>query len=294
MYTETLPLISIVIPAKNEGNNVRSTLISLLQNKTRYPIEIIVVDDGSTDHCCQFLITEKTTFPVKLITTQGLGAAPARNLGAEHAKGDYLIFCDAHLTFEPYWIDRLMELILNRSADAIAPAIGSINEPHKVGYGQTLDQRLGVVWNPHPHRPVPIAILPGGCFVIPKSIFQDIGGFDRGFQVWGYEDIEISIKLWLFGYRCYVHPYVKILHLFRNLHPYSVTHNHVYYNMLRMAYSHFNEERIASCKQLIIHTNADEVEREVLAYGAAAQRIRYFARRRYDDDWWIQQFQIPF
>lgn len=293
MHTEKLPLISIVIPVKNEGNNVRSTLTSLLQCQTRFPLEIIVVDDGSTDNCCHFLASEQSTFPVKLITTQGIGAAPARNLGAEHAKGEYLIFCDAHLTFEPYWIDRLMELILNGTTDAIAPAIGSITEPHKVGYGQTLDQRWGVVWNPHPQRPVPIAILPGGCFVIPKSIFLDIGGFDRGFQVWGFEDIEISIKLWLFGYRCYVHPNVKILHLFRNLHPYTVTHTHVYYNMLRMAYSHFKEERIASCKKLIIHIDANELEREVLEFGAAAQRARYFARRKYDDDWLIQKFRIP-
>lgn len=293
MHTEKLPLISIVIPVKNEGNNVRSTLTSLLQCQTRFPLEIIVVDDGSTDNCCHFLASEQSTFPVKLITTQGIGAAPARNLGAEHAKGEYLIFCDAHLTFEPYWIDRLMELILNGTTDAIAPAIGSITEPHKVGYGQTLDERWGVVWNPHPQRPVPIAILPGGCFVIPKSIFLDIGGFDRGFQVWGFEDIEISIKLWLFGYRCYVHPNVKILHLFRNLHPYTVTHTHVYYNMLRMAYSHFKEERIASCKKLIIHIDANELEREVLEFGAAAQRARYFARRKYDDDWLIQKFRIP-
>lgn len=294
MYTEKLPLISIIIPVKNEGINVRSTLTSLLQNTTRYPIEIIVVDDGSTDNCCHFLTTEQNVFPVRLITTHGLGAAPARNLGAEYARGEYLIFCDAHLSFEPYWIDRLTELILNRTTDAIAPAIGSITEPHKVGYGQTLDHRLGVVWNSHPQRPVPIAILPGGCFVIPKSIFIDIGGFDRGFQVWGYEDIEISIKLWLFGYRCYVHPDVKILHLFRNLHPYTVTHTHVYYNMLRMAHSHFKEERIDSCKKLIIHTDPNEIEREVLEYGAAAQRSRYFARRKYDDDWLIQKFRIPF
>lgn len=293
MSTETSSLVSIIIPAKNEGNNVRSTLTSLLQHKTRSPFEIIVVDDGSTDKCCDFLADQRESFPVRLIRTEGIGAAPARNLGAEQAQGKYLIFCDAHLTFEPYWIDRLLELIDSGTADAVAPAIGSITEPHKVGYGQTLDQRWGVVWNPHPQRPTPVAILPGGCFVIPKSVFVDIGGFDRGFQIWGYEDIEISVKLWLFGYRCYVQPNVKILHLFRNAHPYTVTHRHVYYNMLRMAYSHFKEERIATCKKLMIHADPRQVEQEVLQYGAAAQRARYFARRKHDDDWLVQKFRIP-
>jgi len=294
LSTERLPLISIIIPAKNEGDNVRSTLTSLYESKTRYPLEIVVVDDGSSDNCCLFLKTEPQAMPVRLISTPGIGAAPARNLGAEQANGEYLIFCDAHLTFEHYWIDRLLELILTRTADAVAPAVGSITEPHKVGYGQKVDERLEVLWNSQPYRPSPVAILPGGCFVIPKSVFMDIGGFDRGFQVWGYEDIEISIKLWLFGYRCFVHPNVKILHLFRQIHPYTVTHKHVYYNMLRMAYSHFNESRIAASKKLIIHANADEVEQDVLKFGVAAQRFRYFTRRKHDDDWWFREFRIPF
>lgn len=294
MSTESLPLVSIIIPVKNEGNNVRTTLTSLLQNKTKYPYEIIVVDDASTDNCCQFLKNQGDLFKTRLITTPGIGAAPARNLGAEHAKGKYLIFCDAHLTFEPYWIDRLLELIASGTADAVSPAIGSIQEPHKVGYGQTLDQKLAIAWHPHPGRPTPVAILPGGCLVIPQAVFQDIGGFDRGFRVWGYEDIELSIKLWLFGYRCYVHPNVKILHLFRNSHPYTVTNDHVYYNMLRMAYSHFKDSRIATCKKLILHANANLLEQEVITFGATAQRTRYFARRKHDDDWFIQRFGIPF
>lgn len=293
MSMENLPLVSIIIPVKNEGNNVRTTLTSLLQNKTKYPYEIIVVDDNSTDKCCQFLTNQGDFYKTKLISTEGIGAAPARNLGAEHALGDYLIFCDAHLTFEPYWIDRLIELIDTGVADAVAPGIGSIQEPNKVGYGQTLNQSLSIDWNPHPQHPTSVAILPGGCFVIPRSIFQDIGGFDRGFRVWGYEDIEISIKLWLFGYRCFVHPYVKILHLFRMTHPYTVTHVHVYYNMLRMAYSHFKESRIAATKKLILHANADAIERDVLTFGAAEQRMHYFAKRKYDDDWFVQKFGIP-
>ncbi|MGQ7279447.1 glycosyltransferase [Brevibacillus thermoruber] len=294
MSDEHLPLVSVIFPAKNEGNNVRTTLESLRAAKSRYPYEIIVVDDGSTDNCCAFLQTEEENGRVKLITTPGIGAAAARNLGAEHAKGTYLIFCDAHLTFPHYWIDGLVDLIKSGRTDAVSPAIASMHEPHKIGYGQTLDQRLGVVWTRHVNRPEPSAILPGGCLAVPQKVFLDIGGFDRGFRVWGFEDIEISIKLWLFGYRCLVQPSVKILHLFRKAHPYKVEFDHVYYNMLRMAYSHFSEPRIAACKKLIIHADPDRIEREVLQGGAAAQRLRYFARRKYDDDWFMRQFAIPF
>ncbi|MFD2369947.1 glycosyltransferase family 2 protein [Brevibacillus sp. GCM10020057] len=293
MSVQQTPLVSIIIPVKNEGDNVRSTIMSLFNCRTRYAYEVIVVDDASTDNCCLFLQQLKSP-QITLITTNGIGAAAARNLGAEHAKGKYFIFCDAHLQFENFWIDQLMEVVLTRQADGVAPGIASMTEPHVIGYGQSLDQKLGVIWNPRPPKLAPVAILPGGCFLVSREVFQKVGGFDRGFRVWGYEDIEFSIKMWLFGYTCMVHPSVKILHLFRKAHPYTVVHEHVYYNMLRMAYSHFSEPRIEACKKLIVYAKASEIEDDVLTHGAAAQRMRYFAHRKYDDNWFFQRFRIPF
>lgn len=294
MSVEQPPLISIIIPVKNEGDNVRSTITSLVNTRTNMSYEVIVVDDASTDNGCHFLRQQETGKNIKLITTEGIGAAAARNLGVEQSRGKYLIFCDAHLTFENFWIDRMLELVLTKKADGVAPGIASMTEPHKIGYGQKLDQKLGVVWYPNPHRPSPVAILPGGCFLVTREAFLKVGGFDRGFRVWGFEDIEFSIKMWLFGFTCLVHPSVKILHLFRQTHPYTVVHEHIYYNMLRMAYSHFNEQRIEATKKLIVYANANEIEDDVLTSGAAAQRIRYLAQRKRDDNWFFQHFQIPF
>lgn len=294
MSVQQTPLVSIIIPVKNEGDNVRSTITSLFNNRTNYAYEVIVIDDASTDNCCYFLSQQPKSPQITLITTEGIGAAAARNLGAEQAKGTYFIFCDAHLKFESFWIDRMMELVLAKQADGVAPGIASMTEPHKIGYGQNLDQRLGITWNPNPHKPSPVAILPGGCFLVSKEVFQKVGGFDRGFRVWGFEDIEFSIKMWLFGYTCLVQPSVKILHLFRQSHPYTVVHEHVYYNMLRMAYSHFSEHRIEASKKLILYAKASEIEDDVLTHGAAAQRMRYLAQRKFDDNWFFQRFRIPF
>ncbi|KZE54633.1 glycosyl transferase family 2 [Brevibacillus parabrevis] len=294
MSVEQPPLVSIIIPVKNEGDNVRTTITSLVNARTNMTYEVIVVDDASTDNGCHFLRNQENPSNIKLITTEGIGAAAARNLGVDHAQGRFLIFCDAHLAFENFWIDRMLELILTKKADGVAPGIASMTEPHKIGYGQKLDQKLGVVWYPKPQRPAPIAILPGGCFIVTREAFMKVGGFDRGFRVWGFEDIEFSIKMWLFGFTCFVHPSVKIRHLFRQTHPYTVVHEHIYYNMLRMAYSHFSEQRIEATKQLIVYANASEIEDDVLTSGAAAQRIRYLAQRKRDDNWFFQQFQIPF
>jgi glycosyltransferase involved in cell wall biosynthesis len=292
--TQDVPLVSIIIPAKNEGTYVESTVASAVASKSGYPFEIVIVDDGSTDRCCDFITSHVEAARIKLIRTKGIGAATARNLGAEESKGTYLIFCDAHLSFEDLWIDRLLEPIKAGMTDGICPAIAQMDLPLIAGYGQTLDQCLQVQWNGWQETPFPCPILPGGCFAISREVFFDIGGFDKGFKTWGYEDVEISLKMWLFGYKCYTLPAVKIIHLFRESHPYRISWEHIYYNFMRMAYSHFSEERIQRCKKLITYVNADHIESQVVKDGVMEQRHKYFSRRKYNDDWFMERFEIPF
>lgn len=184
MNTErTRPMVSLIIPAKNEGNHVRATIESALQAQTVYPFEIILVDDGSSDGCCQFIATNPSDDRLKRVRTEGIGAANARNLGAMHSIGSDLIFCDAHLIFEDFWMDRLLEPIRQRQADGTTPGIASTDAPDIVGYGQTLDQRLSVKWNGWQPAPFPCAVLSGGCFAVSRNVFFDIGGFDDGFKM---------------------------------------------------------------------------------------------------------------
>ncbi|MED1624522.1 glycosyltransferase family 2 protein [Bacillus pseudomycoides] len=288
------PFISLIFPVKNEGNNVLNTIESVLRIKTCYEFEIIVVDDGSIDGCCHFISSHKSVDRIKLLMTEGIGLAKAKNFGAEQSRGDYLIFCDAHLFFEDFWIERVLEPILIGQAHGTTPGIASTNSIHIVGYGQTLDGNLSVKWNKWHANPFPSAILPGGCFCISRKVFLDIGGFDNKFKVWGYEDIEISLKMWLFGYKCYAQPRVRILHLFRNSPPYHLTLQHVYYNLLRMAYLHFSEEKIKKCKKLIKTSDSLEIESLVLAENVIDQREIYFARRKHDDNWFFKEFKIDF
>lgn len=287
------PIVSLIIPVKNEGNNIKNTIESAFKVKTAYPFEIIVVDDGSTDQCCDFipyLGTEK----VKRINSHGIGAAGARNIGAQNASGSYLVFCDAHVFFEDYWLEGLLEPIQKGSADGVTPGIANVDHPMYPGFGQTLNASLEVQWHLNQKRPFPTAILPGGCFAVTKEVFTDVGGFDSELRVWGYEDVEFSIRLWLFGYTCYVQPAVKILHVFRSVHPYKVNWDDFYFNLLRIAYSHFSEDRINKCKALITHSNPDAIEEEVLKSNVLKQRDIYFKRRKFDDNWFMNEFNIDF
>lgn len=288
-------LVSLIIPVRNEGNNIKKTLDSAFHVKTECQFEVVVIDDGSTDGCCQFLLTDPRKEKIYFHRTRHVGLAKAKNLGAQFARGDFFIFCDAHLTFEDYWIERLIEPIRQGVADAANPGIADSRFPDRVGYGTRWTNRLEIKWNTKKETAFETPLLAGGCLAISRKAFFDIDGFDRGFQVWGKEDEEIALKLWLFGYKCYAVPDVKICHLFRSTFPYGkVTHDHVNYNFLRMAYSHFNENRIRKCKQLIKHSNPAVIESLVLRSDVLSQRRRYFSRRKYDDNWYMEKFSIPF
>lgn len=288
------PCISIIFPVKNEGDLIKNTIQSAKEVKSVYPFEIIVVDDASTDNCCDFLKDNKDE-QIKLVKTDGVGAAMARNVGAVHAKGDYLIFCDAHLFFEDFWMEGLIEPIKNKITDATNPGIADAADPGCIGYGYSWIETLEPRWNTDKTELFPSAHLAGGCLAISKDVFNDIGGFERGFRVWGREDEEISLKLWLFGYKCYVQPAVTVLHIFRpNNAPFALTWDDVNFNLMRMAYSHFNGDRIEKCKKLIKNSDPDKIVGEVLASDVLKQREYYLSKRKYDDNWYMEKFNIPF
>jgi len=291
------PGVSIIIPCKNEGSNVKMTVDSMFAAQTVRDVEIIVVDDQSQDDCCRFLQTEPGYSGVRYLTTTGLGAARARNYGAAAAQGEYLVFCDAHITVPEGWLEKLLGTFSDPSVAAVAPAIGSLANPKAVGYGQTWNERLETIWLPAPplQQSTRVPLLPGGCLAVRRQPFFKVGGFDRGFITWGYEDVELSLKLWLFGYELYVNPGVKILHLFRKKHPYQVTFDHVNYNLLRMAYSHFNDKRINKVISLLKeHTRAEKILQRVLKSDVLKQRQAYLNKRQRDDDWFMAEFKIPF
>jgi len=273
------------------------TVDSILAARPGFFTEIIVIDDGSADGCCSFLKEGGVYAGINLISSPGLGAAQARNLGASAARGEYLVFCDAHITVPAGWPENLLDAFNSPLVDAVSPAIGSLENPAAVGYGQTWNSRLETVWLPPPPgmSTSPVPLLPGGCLAIRADTFRRAGGFDGGFVVWGHEDAELSLKLRLFGYNLHVKPGVKILHLFREKHPYPVAMNHVYYNLLRMAFSHFKRERIKKVLELIKPGGGMKtIMKKVIDGGALRQRENYFRRRVHDDDWFFDSFKIAF
>ncbi|SHJ70638.1 glycosyltransferase family 2 protein [Tepidibacter formicigenes] len=287
---------SIIIPCKNEVNNLKKTIDSLKNSKNKLKFEIIVVDDNSIDRSTEFL--EKTEYnDVNLIKTQGIGAARARNIGANEANGKYLFFCDAHVQVPNYCIDELVNSLEENNADAVVPSIINSSNNIIVGYGQTWNHKLEVIW--HKERPenTTETFIGCGCFFgIKKYVFDEIGGFDNYFKVWGKEDEEISFKLWSFGYKIIVEPRIEIKHLFRKKHPYVVTNEDFIYNFLCLIYSHFEFKNIAKALNIVQHNPffPPAMAKIMLNENLIKQRKKYFENRVYNDEYILKRFKIPF
>ncbi|WP_166832036.1 glycosyltransferase family 2 protein [Thalassoroseus pseudoceratinae] len=89
---EIAPTVSVVIPCYNAAPFLRETLDSAL-NQTHPPLEILVIDDGSTDDSAA--IAESYGGPVRVLRQPNQGESVARNWGIEEAKGDWIAFLDA-------------------------------------------------------------------------------------------------------------------------------------------------------------------------------------------------------
>lgn len=98
------PLVSIVIPAWNEEQSILNTLSSLSVLQTRYPTELIVVNNNSTDRTQEILdILEVTS-----VIEHEQGVAYARNTGLTIAKGKYHLCGDSDTLYPPTWVDSMI------------------------------------------------------------------------------------------------------------------------------------------------------------------------------------------
>ena len=102
------PIISVIIPTYNEEKDIADCLKSLGKQSFK-KTEIIVVDDGSTDHTKEVI---KKFNKVKLINGEHLGPGYSRNIGAKIAKGRILVFIDSDMEFDKDYIKNLISPIL--------------------------------------------------------------------------------------------------------------------------------------------------------------------------------------
>ena len=287
-------LCSIIIPTRNEGKMLCMTVDNILSQTTYPSYEVLIVDDGSTDNSCDIFHKNDHNGKVKVITTDGQGVAGARNLGARNAAGDYLLFIDAHCKVSPDWIDLFIESFSAPDVAIVGPSFTRLNEPEPRGCGTTwVDYTLTIAWfeTPNINKPYEVPLLPGGCQFFSKDTFYRLGCYEEGFATWGYEDVEISLRAWLLGYRILADPRITVAHLFRESRDFEVADMHVVYNFLRLIYMHFSAERINRAIQAVSpNDHLIKAQEAVEKSDIFELRSEMEAVRVHTDDWFFEVF----
>ena len=282
--------ISVVVIALNEGSNLRRT-VENLQSTLNGDSEILVVDDGSDDGCADYLAAGDT--PVRLVRSDHLGVAGARNFGAAQTRGDVIVFADAHITVQPGWLAPLVELLDKDSVGAVAPVILNQEKPRYKGFGLRLKSPdLSIEWlRRQGEDPYPVPILPGCCLAMRRETFEATGGFDGGMIRSQGVDNELGVRFWVLGYEMWLAPQVEVMHLFRRRQPYELAWNTVMHNKLRLAFVHFEQDRVSRVVDALRGHKGFAAGLAQLAVGDAAEGRSLIASKRVRDDrWFFEQF----
>lgn len=127
--------LSVIIPCYNEKNTVESLLDAVRQSPIDGKLEIIVVNDGSTDGVKELLdgdLKNKIDILIHHPFNQGKGAA--LRTGIQQATGDYVIIQDSDLEYDPQEYPKLLQPLLNQKADVVYGSRFKGGESHRVLY----------------------------------------------------------------------------------------------------------------------------------------------------------------
>lgn len=237
MDSKDCPRVSVIIPLFNQKQYIGEAIDSVL-NQTFSNIEIIVVNDGSTDHPDRNL--RKYQNEIKVITQENRGLASARNTGINEAKGEYLQFLDADDFLHKDKLKLQLDFITDSRAVISYCEIAQyddINKKTHLSYIGKLDDVFPNLYNLWFTYPLPIHSL-----LFKREIFTRYGNFPEDLTA-----AEDRYFLSILALNKIKFCYYPIIGGFRRLHNQNMNKNrlHIYQNMIKF-YRKLNQYKPAT------------------------------------------------
>ena len=181
-------MISIIIPAYNEENNIADCINAVLNQDYRGKYEVIVVDDGSRDNTIKIL---KKFKKVKIFRQKHKGPAAARNLGIRKAKGEIVIFTDSDCIPEKTWLQEMVKPFKNKKIIGVQGRYKSKQRNLTSRFTQLeIEDRYDRL-----KKQKYIDFLSTYSTAYKRAILIKNGGFDETFLTSSGEDPELSFRL---------------------------------------------------------------------------------------------------
>jgi GT2 family glycosyltransferase len=219
-------MISVIILHHSKARYSKACLVSLLQTTTR-PLQVINVDNGSTDDTVKVLLEWEETARVQGIDVltlpqiENIGAVRGRNLAMEASSGDYIVFLDNDtLICQPHWLEGLRDFLeAHPACGIVAPKVlfpwepflieccgCAISPQGRVAYLGRGEQRDSII---HPRQ---IQATISAAWMMPRAIYKKLGGLDEIYSPVQYEDLDYCYRARAAGFEVWTNPAVELFH----------------------------------------------------------------------------------
>ncbi|BAS54788.1 glycosyl transferase family protein [Leptolyngbya boryana NIES-2135] len=181
--------LSVVIPTYNR-KPILEKCLRAMERQTFADYEIVVVDDGSTDGTVEWLQSHAAEFPhVRLFCQNHGGAAGARNYGVEQAKGDTIVFIDSDLVVTDVFLQSHVETLIQGQKE--------LGHDRLFTYGRVINTANfdDPTSEPYKLTDFSAAYFATGNVAIARHWLIEAGLFDTGFKQYGWEDLELGVRL---------------------------------------------------------------------------------------------------
>lgn len=224
---EIAPSVTIVIPTRDRIELLRNCVDGVL-GRTDYPnLDIVIVDNGSVEpESLDYLAGIATDPRVTMLRDTGpFNYSRLNNAAVALARGDYVCFLNNDIeTIAPDWLSELV-------AQAVRPGVGAVGT--RLLYASGRIQHAGVTIGvygvaAHGHRHFPgdsigyfghpqlvreVSAVTAAALLMPKALFQSLGGFDERNLAVSYNDVDLCLRLREAGYTIVYTPFAALYHL---------------------------------------------------------------------------------
>jgi glycosyltransferase involved in cell wall biosynthesis len=316
--------VSVVIPAYNAQASILACLTSIEQSSFNINyhnrLEVIVVDDGSTDNTWKSINDSDLSLNLTTIRQTNHGQAQALNTGISTAKGDIIISCDSDMVLEYYTIEhfasahkktpnalftgfrqnisetdpRVNPHLIRKNGSHIGPFFSNDERiiftvpgwPSNMCLASDHFRKLGKLhslWMPDNDAWLLPDMVIGALFSLSRSVFNKIGGYDERLIGWGCTDSYLAAKA--IGANQYIIPLYPASGLHIN-HPIRLANRNLQYKRNRKLFFKFIETtRVDSHPNWLVHAKNRIVESFIknLSRPVLKHRIKVLRKDRVED-----------
>ena len=200
------PLVSVILPVYNACRVDKQffwNALKSIQGQTYKNLELIVVDDGSTDGSRALYDEFMQAYPgfnARYVTKANAGQSSARNLGVQMCLGQYVSFIDQDDEWYEDRLEKVVPWLADTAIDLLYTDADNIDATGRITY-KNIHKTYSFGW-PHPKRQIEdilfkdIIVMPG-VMIIKKEKYDAVGGFDVNLS--GYEDDDLFLRIFEIG-----------------------------------------------------------------------------------------------